>query len=63
MTVGTPSSPCLFLFDAGRIPSRGPGCRERSLRSRLRPGGLPSLKQRSTAGLLRPFRAHRFRIY
>ncbi|EAP2381065.1 hypothetical protein D7U25_21075 [Salmonella enterica] len=57
-----PSSCCQSLsvfVDAVRIPSRGPGCRERSQRSCLRPGGLPSLAQRSTAGLLRPFRSRR----
>ncbi|EAP2381068.1 hypothetical protein D7U25_21090 [Salmonella enterica] len=50
----------MFQLRCGRIPSQGPGCRERSQRGCLRPGGLPSLAQRSTAGLLRPFRSRRF---
>ncbi|EDZ5934250.1 hypothetical protein GSB46_005275 [Salmonella enterica] len=50
----------MFQLRCRRIPSRGSGCRERSQRGCLRPGGLPSLAQRSTAGLLRPFRSRCF---
>ncbi len=38
-------------------PSGGAGCRERSQRSCLRPGGLPSLTR--NPGLQRPFRSRR----
>ncbi|EFM2209017.1 hypothetical protein HCQ75_004517, partial [Escherichia coli] len=40
----------------GRPPG-GAGCRERSQRSCLRPGGLPSLTR--NPGLQRPFRSRR----
>ncbi|EEX9700397.1 hypothetical protein EPX45_24670, partial [Escherichia coli] len=41
---------------SGRPPG-GAGCRERSQRSCLRPGGLPSLTR--NPGLQRPFRSRR----
>ncbi len=46
---------CLCLFPG--VPPGGAGCRERSQRSCLRPGGLPSLTQ--NPGLQRPFRSRR----
>ncbi len=45
---------CLWLF---RASPGGAGCRERSQRSCLRPGGLPSLTR--NPGLQRPFRSRR----